>query len=77
MVYFVLDFEQVNFTLIYWEMVLGFYLSVGFLLQQVTESDVVDVVESVLKDSRITSTTVAFALTTLLKLSSRFPDCAE
>lgn len=43
----------------------------------VTESDVVDVVESVLKDSRITSTTVAFALTALLKLSSRFPDCAE
>jgi AP-1 complex subunit gamma-1 len=37
----------------------------------------VDVVESVLKDSRVTSATVAFALTALLKLSSRFPDCAE
>ena len=36
-----------------------------------------DVVESVLKDLRVTSTTVAFALTALLKLSSRFPDCAE
>jgi AP-1 complex subunit gamma-1 len=43
----------------------------------VTESDVVDVVESILKDTRITSTTVAFALTALLKLSSRFPDCAD
>ncbi|KAG0558689.1 hypothetical protein KC19_10G046900 [Ceratodon purpureus] len=43
----------------------------------VTESDVVDVVESVLKDSRVTSTTVAFALTALLKLSSRFPVCAD
>ena len=48
-----------------------------FILQQVTESDAVDVVETVLKDSRVTPTTVAFALTALLKLSSRFADCAE
>uniref|UniRef100_A0A7I4AYD3 AP-1 complex subunit gamma n=1 Tax=Physcomitrium patens TaxID=3218 RepID=A0A7I4AYD3_PHYPA len=43
----------------------------------VTESDAVDVVEIVLKDPRVTSTTVAFALTALLKLSSRFPECSE
>lgn len=44
---------------------------------QVTESDAVDVVEMVLKDLRVSPTTVAFALTSLLKLSSRFPECSE
>lgn len=53
------------------------YLMLVVIFWQVTESDAVDVVESVLKDLRVTSTTVAFALTALLKLSSRFPDCAE
>ncbi|XP_024401001.1 AP-1 complex subunit gamma-2 [Physcomitrium patens] len=43
----------------------------------VAESDAVDVVESVLKDSRVTPTTVAFALTALLKLSTRLPTCAD
>lgn len=45
-------------------------------LLQVTESDAVDVVESILKDTRAKSATVAFALTALLKLSSRFPECS-
>lgn len=41
----------------------------------VTESDVVDALESVLKDTRVLSSTSAYALTALLKLSSRFPSC--
>jgi hypothetical protein len=44
---------------------------------QVTESDAVDVVETVLKDIRVSPDTVAFSLTALLKLSSRFSHCAE
>ncbi|KAG0565630.1 hypothetical protein KC19_7G002600 [Ceratodon purpureus] len=43
----------------------------------VTESDAVDVVETVLKDPRVTPATEAFALTALLKLSSRFSDCED
>ncbi|KAH7279348.1 hypothetical protein KP509_37G015500 [Ceratopteris richardii] len=43
----------------------------------VTESDAVDVVEKVLKDSRVKPETRAIALTSLLKLSSRFPVCTE
>ncbi|BBN00790.1 AP-1 complex subunit gamma-1 [Marchantia polymorpha subsp. ruderalis] len=39
----------------------------------VTESDAVDVIETVMKDVRSSSNTQAFALTALLKLSSRFP----
>ncbi|MCO5595575.1 hypothetical protein L7F22_049620 [Adiantum nelumboides] len=41
----------------------------------VTESDTVDVVERVIKDPRVKPETRAIALTTLLKLSSRFPVC--
>lgn len=52
------------------------FTAVDTMLLQVTESDAVDVVESVLKDMRAKSTTVAFALTALLKLSSRFPECS-
>jgi hypothetical protein len=44
---------------------------------QITESDAVDVVETILKDVRVTPITQAFALTALLKLSSRFPQCTE
>ncbi|CAK9215465.1 unnamed protein product [Sphagnum troendelagicum] len=43
----------------------------------VTESDAVDVVETVLKDIRVSPDTVAFSLTALLKLSSRFSHCAD
>uniref|UniRef100_A0A0D6R6I1 AP-1 complex subunit gamma n=1 Tax=Araucaria cunninghamii TaxID=56994 RepID=A0A0D6R6I1_ARACU len=43
----------------------------------VTESDVVDVLEGILKGSTGNVTTRAMALTALLKLSSRFPPCAE
>ncbi|KAJ7556154.1 hypothetical protein O6H91_05G071600 [Diphasiastrum complanatum] len=43
----------------------------------VTEADTVDVLELVLKDFRASSTTRAFALTALLKVSSRFPSCTE
>ncbi|XP_024542965.1 AP-1 complex subunit gamma-2 isoform X2 [Selaginella moellendorffii] len=43
----------------------------------VTESDAVDVLENVLKDFRVSSSTRAFALTAMLKLSSRFPSCAD
>ncbi|CAM6128159.1 unnamed protein product [Calypogeia fissa] len=39
----------------------------------VTESDAVDVIETVLKDVRTSSSLQAYALTALLKLSSRFP----
>ncbi|KAL3677813.1 hypothetical protein R1sor_020769 [Riccia sorocarpa] len=39
----------------------------------VTESDAVDIIETVMKDVRSSSNTQAFALTALLKLSSRFP----
>jgi AP-1 complex subunit gamma-1 len=39
----------------------------------VTESDAVDVIETVLKDGRTSLNTQAYALTALLKLSSRFP----
>ena len=46
-------------------------------LWQVTESDVVDIVEKVVKDSRVKSDTHAIALMALLKLSSRFPFCTE
>ncbi|KAH8952115.1 hypothetical protein BDL97_09G068400 [Sphagnum fallax] len=45
--------------------------------QTITESDAVDVVETILKDVRVTPITQAFALTALLKLSSRFPQCTE
>jgi len=51
------------------------FCSVGVF--QVTESDAVDVVETVLKDIRVSPDTVAFSLTALLKLSSRFSHCAE
>jgi hypothetical protein len=44
---------------------------------QITESDAVDVIETILKDVRVTPITQAFALTALLKLSSRFPQCTE
>lgn len=43
----------------------------------VTESDVVDVIEALLKRSTTNMTTQAMALTSLLKLSSRFPPCSE
>eukprot|EP01018_Ginkgo_biloba_P007028 Gb_02741 [translate_table: standard] len=43
----------------------------------VTESDAVDVLETVLKSSTSNMTTRAMALTSLLKLSSRFPPCSE
>ncbi|KAH9303769.1 hypothetical protein KI387_008173, partial [Taxus chinensis] len=43
----------------------------------VTESDVVDVLEAVLKGSTTNMTTRAMTLTSLLKLSSRFPPCSE
>ncbi|CAK9225490.1 unnamed protein product [Sphagnum troendelagicum] len=43
----------------------------------VTESDAVDIVETVLKDTRVSSDTLAFCLTALLKLSSRFSHCAD
>ncbi|CAM6060361.1 unnamed protein product [Sphagnum tenellum] len=45
--------------------------------QTITESDAVDVVETILKDVQVTPITQAFALTALLKLSSRFPQCTE
>lgn len=47
------------------------------MVQQVTESDIVEIVENALKDSRASSATVAFALTALLKLSIRLPNSAE
>ncbi|XP_024366847.1 AP-1 complex subunit gamma-2 isoform X2 [Physcomitrium patens] len=43
----------------------------------VTESDIVEIVENALKDSRASSATVAFALTALLKLSIRLPNSAD
>ncbi|GLJ29206.1 hypothetical protein SUGI_0576030 [Cryptomeria japonica] len=43
----------------------------------VTESDAVDVIEAVLKGSSTDMTTRAMTLTSLLKLSSRFPPCSE
>ena len=42
---------------------------------QVTESDAVDVVERALRDSRSGAVVRAYALTALLKLTSRFPSC--
>nr|PNR43621.1 hypothetical protein PHYPA_016002 [Physcomitrium patens] len=45
--------------------------------QTVTESDAVDVIENVLRDPGVNSTTIAFCLMALLKLSSRFPHCTE
>lgn len=47
------------------------------LILQVTESDAVDVVESVLHDPGVSETTIAFSLTALLKLTSRFPQCSQ
>lgn len=43
----------------------------------VTESDAVDVLETILKRSKTDMTTCAMVLTALLKLSSRFPPCSE
>lgn len=43
----------------------------------VTESDAVDVLETILKRSKADMTTCAMVLTALLKLSSRFPPCSE
>lgn len=43
----------------------------------VTESDAVDVLESVLKDVRTSTAGRAYALTALLKLTSRFPSCSD
>ncbi|KAL2641623.1 hypothetical protein R1flu_009210 [Riccia fluitans] len=43
----------------------------------VTESDAVDVIETVIKDVRSSSNTQAFALTALLKLSSRFSSTTQ
>lgn len=43
----------------------------------VTESDVVDVLEAIVKGSKSDMTTCAMVLTALLKLSSRFPPCSE
>ena len=53
------------------------FVDILMLALQITESDAVDTVEGVLRDSRVTPTTVAFSLTALLKLSSRFPHCKE
>jgi hypothetical protein len=50
---------------------------VGFMFFQVTKLDVVDVIESVLKDTRLSLDIVAFLSTTLLKLSSYFFHCFE
>lgn len=44
---------------------------------QVTESDVIDVVEIALKRHSSDVTTRAMSLVALLKLSSRFPTCSE
>eukprot|EP00897_Mesotaenium_endlicherianum_P007089 jgi/Mesen1/6408/ME000329S05571 len=43
----------------------------------VTESDVVDVMEGILKGPLSTGSARAYALTGLLKLTSRFPSCTE
>jgi len=50
---------------------------VKFFSEQVTESDIVDVVEIALKHHALDLTTKAMALIALLKLSSRFPSCSE
>lgn len=42
-----------------------------------TEQDVVDVLESVLKDSRSNAVVRGFALTSLLKLTSRYATASE
>lgn len=46
-------------------------------IYQVTESDVVDVVEIAIKRHASDLTTKAMSLAALLKLSSRFPSCSE
>lgn len=49
----------------------------GEVPMTVTESEAVDVLESVLKDVRTSSAGRAYALTALLKLTSRFTTCAD
>lgn len=49
----------------------------SFFLEQVTDSDIVDVVEIAIKHHASDLTTKAMALIALLKLSSRFPSCSE
>jgi AP-1 complex subunit gamma-1 len=56
---------------------LAFSLIDFIVILQVTESDAVDVIETVLKDVRTSLTTQAYALTALLKLSSRFPTISQ
>lgn len=46
-------------------------------LEQVTESDAVDIAETAIKRHTSDLTTKAMALIALLKLSSRFPSCSE
>lgn len=47
------------------------------LMEQVTESDAVDVVETAIKHHSADLTTRAMCLVALLKLSSRFPSCSQ
>lgn len=56
---------------------MAFSLIDFIVILQVTESDAVDVIETVLKDARTSLTTQAYALTALLKLSSRFPTISQ
>lgn len=51
--------------------------TIFFFLEQVTESDAVDIIEIAIKSHISDLTTKAMAFIALLKLSSRFPSCSE